>query len=121
MLICKNRNLNYLNVQKNKLVQSIPLCESVQKFKQLLHSYIKKLSIENGDLLLQKHGGGQLAQNYYSNILKKTIGIGSSMVRKIYATENTNSDAVNGFNKITNAARASGHAASTRIKYYVKT
>ena len=110
-----------LNIQKNQLSQTIDLGKLVQKFKQIFNSYVKKLSIENGDLLLQTSAGGHLTQNYYSNILKKTIGIGSSMIRKIYATENTDIDAVNGFNKITNDARASGHAASTRIKYYVKT
>ena len=43
------------------------------------------------------------------------------MIRKVFATENTNTDAITAFNQVTESARASGHAASTRIKYYVKT
>jgi len=110
-----------INIQKNGTSQLISLYNVSAKFTQILKKYIKKLSIQKNALVISNYDGGEITQNYYSNILKKTIGIGSSMIRKVFATENTNTDTITAFNQVTESARASGHAASTRIKYYVKT
>jgi len=110
-----------INIQKNGTSQTINLYKISAKFTQILKKYIKKLSIQKNALVISNYDGGEITQNYYSNILKRLLGVGSSMIRKFFATENTNTDAITAFNQVTESARASGHAASTRIKYYVKT
>tara|TARA_B110001450_G_scaffold231225_1_gene232953 strand:+ start:38 stop:1030 length:993 start_codon:yes stop_codon:yes gene_type:complete len=112
----------YLTKQKNGKIQEIQLrsINNTNIVENLILKYISKFNIKTNTFLFTNYKKLPISQVNYTRILKRHLGVGSSMIRKIYKTENTNIDDINVYNKLKNQAIGMGHSISTGFNYYVK-